>query len=145
MPEKLTKLRVVRTCTCENHLRLRLISPPGKAQWLYEGDIVFFEEEVSNIYGIYWKVFKPGKDYFYYIPHKNLEIIDNQWEIESVDRFYYLSSPNGKIYQEITFWHNSVTLERKEVVRSESIDHGHEYKLPDWCKSCEYRERLNYE
>ena len=31
-------------------------------------------------------------------------------------------------------------------VNNDRIDFdGEEYKLSDWCKSCEYRKRLNYE
>lgn len=68
-----------------------------------------------------------------------------KWEIESTDRYYYLSGRYSKTYTEVTFWYNPFTLERKETIRSQYISYGEEYKLPDWCRSCEYRKSLNYE
>lgn len=65
--------------------------------------------------------------------------------LEKVERFYYLSSRNGKKYMEISFWYDPNTLTRKETTREEYINDGEEHKLPDWCKVCEYRKSLNYQ
>lgn len=68
-----------------------------------------------------------------------------KWEIETTDRYWYLSGRFSRTYVEVTFWYNPFTLERKETKRSESITDGQEHQLPDWCKSCNYRKSLNYE
>ena len=44
-----------------------------------------------------------------------------EWKIESVDRYWYWSSRNGKTYCEITYWYEPHTLERKETKREEFI------------------------
>jgi len=64
-----------------------------------------------------------------------------EFEIEKVDRYYYLSSRNGKTYVETTFWYEKHTLERKETQRVEHINDGQEYKLPYWAKAITERRR----
>lgn len=69
-----------------------------------------------------------------------------EWKIESVDRYFYISTRNGKAFVEITYWYHPVSLERKETKREVRIFNGEEYKLPDWAKSCnEYRRQLDYD
>ena len=63
------------------------------------------------------------------------------WEIETIDRYYYLSSRNGKTYVEITFWIEKNTAQRKETKREISIYDGEEYSLPDWAKSIKERRK----
>lgn len=86
--------------------------------------------------------FKPQK-YGQVIPVQEVED-KKQWQIESTDRYYFLSSRNSKQYQEVTFWYNPYTFERKETTRIEYCSDGQEYKLSEWCKSCQYRKSLNY-
>ena len=63
------------------------------------------------------------------------------WEIESVDKYYYLSSRNGKTYVELTFWIEKHTMQRKETKREVGINDGQEYSLPDWARSIKERRR----
>ncbi len=63
------------------------------------------------------------------------------WKIESVDRFYYASGRNYNTYKEITYWYEIHTMQRKEIVRQETILVGSEYKLPDWAKGISQRKR----
>lgn len=67
-----------------------------------------------------------------------------KWEVESVDRYWYWSSRNGKTYIEITYWFEPHTLQRKETKRSVDNHYGDHYSLPDWAKSItENRKSLN--
>ena len=63
------------------------------------------------------------------------------WKIEKTESYYYQSGRNSKTYEEITFWYDDETMERKESKRSESIYYGEEYKLPDWAKCVTVRNR----
>jgi hypothetical protein len=80
-----------------------------------------------------------------YLPPIQIEEDKKTWQIESTDRYYFLSGRNSKQYQEVTFWYNPFSFERKETTRIEYCSDGQEYKLPEWCKSCIYRKSLNYE
>lgn len=72
--------------------------------------------------------------------------MEEYWEIESVDSFYYRSNRfYSYTYKEVTYWYNPKTLKRKETERTECIEQGQEYRLPIWCSRCEYRKRLNVE
>ena len=64
-----------------------------------------------------------------------------EWQIESVDKFYYLNGRNSKAYVEITFWFEKHTRERKEERRVAHINDGNEYQLPDWAKRITERRR----
>lgn len=72
------------------------------------------------------------------------EMKNKKWQIESVDRYYYHNGRNSKEYVELTFWYHPITCERKDTKRTEFISDGEEYKLPDWCHSCQYRKSLNH-
>jgi hypothetical protein len=60
---------------------------------------------------------------------------ENVFSIEYVDRYWYYCGRNNRMFVEVTFWINPVTLERKETSRSESFFQSEEYKMPEWCKS----------
>ena len=67
------------------------------------------------------------------------------WKIEKTETFYHRNNRFYEMkYQEITFWYNDETLERKETSRTEFIQQGQEYKLPDWAKVAVYRKDLNH-
>ena len=67
------------------------------------------------------------------------------WKIEKTETFYHRNNRFYEMkYQEITFWFNDETLERKETSRIEFIQRGQEYKLPDWAKVAIYRKELNH-
>lgn len=66
------------------------------------------------------------------------------WKIENTETFYHRNNRFYELkYQQITFWFNDETLERKETSRVEFIQQGQEYKLPDWTKVAVYRKDLN--
>lgn len=66
------------------------------------------------------------------------------WILEKTETFYHRNNRFYELkYQEISFWYNSETLERKETTRVEFINQGQEYKLSDWTKIAVYRKDLN--
>lgn len=64
-----------------------------------------------------------------------------EWEVESIDRYYYASGRNGWNYREVTFWFEKHTLERKETLRQIDIYTGQEWDLPTWAKSIKERRK----
>lgn len=69
-----------------------------------------------------------------------------KWTIESVDKFWYWSSRNGKTFKEITHWYEPQTFQRKETVRSVNDHYGSQHQLPDWAQSItENLKRMNLE
>lgn len=60
---------------------------------------------------------------------------EEQWEVESVDKYWYFSSRNGVDYIEITFWVNPKNNQRKETKREVKSHYGDKYSLPDWARS----------
>lgn len=65
-----------------------------------------------------------------------------EWKIDSVDRYYYQSGRNYTTYKEVTYWYEIHTLERKETVRSETINDGSVHQLPEWARGITTRNRL---
>lgn len=57
-----------------------------------------------------------------------------EWEIESVDRWYQANGRNSWEYREVTYWYEKHTMQRKETVRIASMYTGQEYSLPEWAK-----------
>lgn len=69
-----------------------------------------------------------------------------KWEMETIDRYYYLSGRNYTTYVECTYWYKSDTLERKETKRTTSILDSDKHKLPDWAKNIiDRRKQLEYD
>ena len=69
------------------------------------------------------------------------KLIDEDWKIESVDRYFYGSGRNHWTYKETTYWYESHTMERKESVRQETIVTGGEWNLPEWAKGITSRRK----
>lgn len=57
-----------------------------------------------------------------------------EWAIESVDRYWFFSSRNGRKFVETTFWYEKHTLERKETIRAVD-DIYDDFNIPDWARS----------
>lgn len=72
--------------------------------------------------------------------------MENDWKIETVDRYWHWNGRNSMRFVEVTFWYCAKTLERKETTRTESIYTGQEHKLPEWAKSISiHRKSLDYD
>lgn len=63
------------------------------------------------------------------------------WQIEYVDRYYYASGRNHDTYVETTYWYKSTTTDRKETSRTETIQTGSEWNLPEWAKGITCRRK----
>lgn len=88
-------------------------------------------------------------EYFIKVVNKNFDtnepLIIPKWEIESVERYYWLSGRYSKTYREVTFWIDKVNCQRKETTREVHISDGEEYRLPVWAQSCVYKRSMNYD
>jgi len=66
------------------------------------------------------------------------------WQIESVDRYWYWASRNGRTFVETTYWFESHTMQRKETKREIPNHYGDCYGLPEWAKNVqEHRKSLD--
>ncbi|WP_147279643.1 hypothetical protein [Myroides odoratus] len=76
---------------------------------------------------------------------KWLKNMEGEWQIESVDSFYYRCNRfYSYMYKEVTYWFNPKTLERKETERSVCIEVGERHKLPTWSSRCVHRKGLDH-
>lgn len=66
-----------------------------------------------------------------------------EWEIESVDRYYQMAGRNSWEYKEVTYWYEKHTLQRKETVRLASMYTNQEHSLPEWAKGITKRIRTS--
>lgn len=74
---------------------------------------------------------------------KDIQVINEEWEIESVDRWYQTAGRNSLDYYEVTYWYDKISTERKEVVRNAFIFSGQEYSLPYWAKGITKKKRCS--
>lgn len=66
--------------------------------------------------------------------------VDN-FQIDSVDRYYYASGRNYWTYREVTHLFGVNSGARKETVREVTICTGEEWNLPDWAKGITSRKK----
>ena len=59
-----------------------------------------------------------------------------EWKIDRVESYYYASGRNRLTYEEITYWYNPNTCDRKETKRTATVGDNKNswYDLPDWAK-----------